>query len=86
MHINWKVRFKNEVWLASFLTFVVSVVFRFLELFEIAPNITQDSVMQIVAAVLQVLSLLGIIVDPTTKGIKDSNLAMSYTCPKCDKE
>lgn len=81
MQINWKVRFKNKVWLTGFITFLVSTVFQFLGWFEIAPGITQDMVMQIVAAVLQLLSLLGIIVDPTTAGMNDSELAMGYDEP-----
>ena len=81
MQINWKVRFKNKVWLTGFITFLVSTVFQFLGWFEIAPGITQDMVMQIVAAVLQLLSLLGIIVDPTTAGMNDSERAMGYDEP-----
>jgi phi LC3 family holin len=79
--INWKVRFKNKVWLAAFITFLVSTVYQFLAMFEIAPAITQDAVMQIVAAVLQLLSLLGVVVDPTTKGLGDSERALGYQEP-----
>ena len=75
--MNWKVRFKNKVWLTSFISFVVATVYQFLGFFEIAAPITQDMVLQIVAAALQLLSLLGIVVDPTTSGIKDSELVMS---------
>ena len=75
--MNWKVRFKNKVWLTSFISFVVATVYQFLGCFEIAAPITQDMVLQIVAAALQLLSLLGIVVDPTTSGMKDSELVMS---------
>ena len=81
MSINWKVRFKNKVWLAAFITFLVSTVYQFLAMFEIAPVLTQDAVMQIVAAVLQLLSLLGVVVDPTTKGLGDSTRALGYEEP-----
>lgn len=79
--INWNVRFKNKVWLMTFVTFVVSTVYQLLSLFDVAPNITQDEVMQAVAAVLQLLSLLGVVVDPTTKGLGDSERALGYTEP-----
>ena len=79
--INWKVRFKNKVWLAAFITFLVSTVYQFLAMFEIAPIITQDAVMQAVAVVLQLLSLLGVVVDPTTKGMGDSARALGYDEP-----
>ena len=33
-----------------------------------------------------VIAVLGVFVDPTTSGISDSNLAMTYTSPKKDEE
>ena len=79
--LNWKVRFKNEVWLTSFISFIVATVYQFFAMFEIVPVVTQDVVMQIVATALQLLALLGIIVDPTTKGLADSARAMEYKEP-----
>ena len=81
MKINWTVRFKNEVWLTSFASFVVATLYQLLAMFDVAPIVTQGEVMQIVAAVLQLLSLLGVIVDPTTKGMGDSERALAYTEP-----
>ena len=43
--------------------------------------VTQDAVLQLVTAVLQVLSLLGLIVDPTTAGVADSQRALGYEEP-----
>lgn len=80
--INWKVRFKNKVWLTGFITFLVSTAYQFFVMFDFFPVVTQDAIMQVVAAVLQLLSLLGIIVDPTTKGLYDSERALGYTEPK----
>ena len=79
--INWKVRFKNKVWLTAFVSFLISTVFQLLGMFEIALPVTQDTVAQVAATALQLLSLLGIIVDPTTKGMDDSVRAMEYTEP-----
>lgn len=79
--INWKVRFKNKVWLTTFLAFVVSTVYQALAMFGIAPEVGEDTVMQIIAAVLQFLGLMGIVVDPTTRGIGDSARAMAYETP-----
>ena len=81
MKINWTVRFKNKVWLTSFVSFVVATLYQLLAMFDVAPIVTQGEVMQIVAAVLQLLSLLGVIVDPTTKGMGDSERALKYTEP-----
>jgi phi LC3 family holin len=82
MQINWKVRFRNKVWLTMFITFLISTVYQLLAMFDIAPVITQDNVVQAVAMILQLLSLLGVVVDPTTKGLSDSTRAMTYEEPK----
>lgn len=79
--INWKVRFKNKVWLTAFISFIVATVYQFLAMFEVPLPITEDHVMQIVATALQLLSLLGVIVDPTTKGLADSARALEYEEP-----
>lgn len=81
MKINWKVRFRNKTWLASALALLATFVFDVLALFDIAPAITQDSVMQLIAVVLSILSGIGVVVDPTTPGIKDSERAMLYSKP-----
>lgn len=76
--INWKARFKNKVWLASFLAFCVGTVFSILSMFDIHPAISENIILDIIDKVLTVLGLIGIIVDPTTEGIKDSERAMTY--------
>ena len=86
MKINWKVRFQNKVWLSAFVAFIVSTIYTFLGMFDIAPEVTQDSVMQVVSAVLQLLGLLGIIVDPTTPNVADSERAMHYVAPGVSDE
>lgn len=81
MKINWTVRLKNKVWLSSFLAFVVSTIYTLLGMLDIAPAVTQDSVLQVISAVLQLLGLLGVIADPTTPGVADSARALAYTEP-----
>lgn len=81
MKLNWKVRFKNKIWLASFISLIVGFVFSMLALFDVYPKVTQSMVMQIVDQVLTFLGLIGVIVDPTTAGIEDSNRAMGYAEP-----
>lgn len=81
MKINWKVRLKNKTWLATALALLVSFVFELLALLDIAPAITQDNVMQAIAALLTILTGLGVVIDPTTEGASDSERAMSYESP-----
>lgn len=84
MKINWKVRFKNKAWLTCFIGAVVSFVYTILGMFEIQPDVTRNQLGEIINSLLMFLSLTGVIVDPTTAGIEDSNRAMSYEEPHCD--
>ena len=81
MKINWKVRFKNKVWLGSFFSLVVGFVYSLLALFDVFPTVTQNLVVQLLNQVLTFLGLIGVIVDPTTAGLEDSDRAMGYEEP-----
>ena len=81
MKINWKVRFKNKVWLGSFLSLVIGFIYSLLALFDVFPAVTQNLVVQLLNQVLTFLGLIGVIVDPTTAGIGDSERAMGYEEP-----
>ncbi len=81
MRINWKVRFKNKVWLGSFFSLVVGFIYSLLALFDVFPAVTQNLVVQLLNQVLTFLGLIGVIVDPTTAGLEDSNRAMGYEEP-----
>ena len=85
MKINWKVRFKNKAWLMMFLSLIIGFVFNILKLFEVVPIVTENQVLNIVNQVLTFLGLFGVIVDPTTAGIEDSNRAMCYDEPWKDE-
>jgi phi LC3 family holin len=84
--INWKVRLKNKsFWIALIpalllLIQAVAYVFGFtLDLSELG-----DKILAVVNALFAVLSILGIVTDPTTNGVADSKLAMTYDEPKKD--
>ena len=81
MKLNWKVRFKNKVWLGSFLSLVIGFIYSLLALFDVFPAVTQNLVVQLLNQVLTFLGLIGVIVDPTTAGIGDSDRAMGYDEP-----
>ena len=81
MRINWRVRFKNAPWLIGLLGTVVAFIYQMLGMFEIVPAISQDEVTQIVGLVVNILIALGVLVDPTTKGVVDSDRAMTYKSP-----
>lgn len=86
MKLNWKVRFKNKIWLTMFFSLIVGFVFNILAMFDIYPSVTQNQITEIIAQVLTFLGLIGVIVDPTTEGVSDSNRAMNYNEPWDDEK
>ena len=83
--INWKVRFRNKTWLTMFISLVVGFAFNILRLFDVSPVVTESLVMNIAGQVLTLLGLIGVIVDPTTAGVGDSERALGYEEPWEDK-
>ena len=76
--INFKLRLQNKATLLA----LISEIFLMLQQFglEIPKNI-QEGVNTFVA----ILVIIGIVTDPTTKGIADSERALSYTQPLYEK-
>ena len=81
MKINWKVRLQNKTWLLAMLAAIVAFVYQLLSLLEIVPAVSEDQVTQLVGLVINILVALGIVVDPTTTGVTDSQQAMTYDKP-----
>ncbi len=81
MKLNWKVRFKNKIWLGSFLSLIIGFTYSLLALFDVFPQVTESLVLQLLNQVLTFLGLIGVIVDPTTAGLGDSDRAMGYEEP-----
>ena len=82
MKINWKVRFKNKTWLITFLLAILAFLYQVLGMFDIVPPVTEDMATQLIAAVVNILVALGVVIDPTTAGAGDSQQAMTYNEPK----
>ena len=83
-NINWVVRLKNkQFWLALIpaillLIQVIAAVFGYtLDLGDLG-----NKLIAVVNALFSVLVILGIVVDPTTKGVSDSAQALTYDVPK----
>lgn len=83
--INWKVRFKNKVWLTSFISLIIGFAFNILRLFDIFPRVTENQIMNIVGQILTFLGMFGVITDPTTEGLYDSQRALQYVEPWHDE-
>lgn len=78
MKINWKVRFKNKVFVISLFTLLISFGYQLMALFDIFPKITESSAMNLVSVLMNFVSVCGVVNDPTTEGFNDSDRAMTY--------
>lgn len=78
MKINFKARFKNKVFLLSFAALTISFVYKIFEMSGIIPSVSESAVAEVVALFVNILAFTGVIVDPTTQGISDSDRAMTY--------
>lgn len=87
MKINWLVRLRNKTfWIA-----IIPAVLLLIQTVANALGFTIDlgdlgnDLLAIVNAVFGVLAILGIVTDPTTAGVSDSEQALTYLTPKEDK-
>lgn len=81
MRINWKLRLKNKVTLSTLIALIAAVVYQVLGWFGIIPKVPVTEILDAASVVLEILALLGIVVDPTTAGVSDSDRAMKYEMP-----
>lgn len=84
--INWKIRMQNKTfWLAlvpAFLLLIQAVA----QVFNISVDFTNlnKDLLNVINALFVVLTILGVVADPTTKGVGDSTQALTYSKPKED--
>ena len=87
MKINWTVRIKNKAFWVTIIPAVLLLVQQICAMFGVELNIAgvSNQLVSIVGTVFGILSLIGIVNDPTTSGMSDSKQAMTYEAPKKDK-
>lgn len=84
--INWKIRVQNKTfWLAlvpAFLLLIQAVA----QVFNVSLDFTNlnKDLLGVVNALFTVLAIVGVVADPTTKGLSDSTQALTYSKPKED--
>ena len=84
--INWKVRVKNKAFWLSLIPAVLLLAQVIASIFgyELPVDGLSEKMLALVNALFAVLAILGIVTDPTTAGVSDSNQAMEYSEPKKD--
>lgn len=84
MNINWKVRIKNKNFWLAIIPAVLILIQAVAALFGFSIDLGNvgNQLIAIVNAAFVVLAIMGIVTDPTTAGLSDSNQAMTYSEPK----
>ena len=84
MFINWKARVKNKYFWITLIPAILILIQTVLNIFGVSYDfgVLSDNLISAVNALFVVLTIIGVVNDPTTKGIKDSDLAMTYEKPK----
>ena len=82
--INWKVRIKNKAFWVAIIPAALLLVQQVCAVFGVAMDFgdLQAQLVAIVGTVFAILAILGIVADPTTAGVGDSEQALTYTEPK----
>ena len=84
--MNWKVRLKNKYFWISIIPALILVIESVAKCFGITLDMTdlQNNLIAVVNAIFVVLVIIGVVNDPTTDGLSDSEQAMTYESPKKD--
>lgn len=81
--INWKVRIRNKNFWLSIIPAVILLIQAVGQVFGYTLDfgVLSERLLAVVNAVFVVLAILGVVTDPTTAGVADSERAMSYERP-----
>ncbi|MGX6993931.1 phage holin [Vagococcus penaei] len=87
-NINWKVRFSNpQFWIQVAVSILVPILTYFgieakdLTEWHIVGDLFVKAISNPYVLVMILVSLYNAVIDPTTKGVKDSSKALTYTKP-----
>lgn len=83
-NINWKVRLQSGSWWMGIISAVVVAIFAILKMCKVELSVTQDDIINAATLILMIPASIGVMTDPTTKGVSDSEQALTYDTPKSD--
>ena len=86
--INWLVRIKNKAFWVALIPAVLMLVQMIAAVFgyNLDLGALGDKLLAVLNSLFLVLAILGIVTDPTTEGVADSERALTYEKPKKAEE
>ena len=76
--INWRIRLRNKTFWLTLVPLLVLLTQ------QLGLNWVPENWESIFSTIMEILTVVGIINDPTTSGIKDSSQALAYYAPRKD--
>lgn len=86
--INWLVRIKNKAFWVALIPAVLMLIQMIAAVFgyNLDLGALGDKLLAVLNSLFLVLAILGIVTDPTTEGVADSERALTYEKPKKTEE
>lgn len=91
MKINWKVRFKNPLFIGQLIMAIILPILAYggltvqdLTTWAAVWQMLKEAILNPYVLGLVAISVWNAVNDPTTAGVSDSEKAMTYTAPKTD--
>lgn len=66
-----KKKLKNKTFVITMVAVLVGFVYQALSILEIVPKISESEIMNLSGLLINMLAMLGVLIDPNTDGIKD---------------
>ncbi|MCR6523918.1 Holin [Lysinibacillus capsici] len=83
MRINWKVRLQHIPFLLGLFSLLLLLAQQVAQIFGYDfTGVMSEQISSILNTVLSIFVLMGVIVDPTTRGTSDSERALMYRRPR----
>lgn len=79
LKINLSVRLKNKTFCIAMIGAILLLITQILDIFGLKIDLStlEGQLKSIIETIFMILTLVGVVVDPTTEGIKDSENAMN---------
>ncbi len=84
VNINWIVRLKNKMFWITIIPAILLLIQVVASVFGVEIDLGDlgNKLLDLVNAIFSVLVILGVVTDPTTAGVNDSQQALTYSEPK----
>ena len=90
--INWKVRFRNPLFIAQIVLAIITPILAYMGMnvsdltsWSVVGTVIFEAIKNPYVLCLVIVSIYNATIDPTTKGVGDSQQALQYEIPKDDK-